>query len=651
MSVHSRPISDVPLAFPASLSRYQPLGQIGRGGMAEVILAEMQVGRGVTKLAVLKRIWPDLAADPEFASMFLNEARLCARMNHPNVVQTYELLEDAERPVIAMEYLDGQPLTRVLNRLVGTQTLGLTLRLRIIQNVLAALDYAHELTDYDGVPQGVVHRDVNPQNVFVTYAGQVKLVDFGLAKSLTGAYQTRSGSIRGKLAYMAPEQLAGGTVDRRTDVFAVGVMLWEMAAGRRLWQGMTEATIIRQLSSRIPVMPLGSISRLPQGLDKICARALSRDPVDRYASAAEFAADIARMVPGNDDSHGRHLGKVVSLAFGEEREERRTLIEAHLHRPRAPLGRPGGDALGAIRPTRATPGAMWTVDAPEDISADMVVSIEDASDASDASAAIDGNGYGPAVPPSVVPSVPTVPRNVRANRVTQFVVGRGHAHLKWAAAGFACAAGLAGIAFVAGPVANRGRPVAAAYSSTDPAGAASNVAPVVEHIVPIVPIVPMAPLDSLAGGQSTPQRPSASISTLASSSSGATQTDEIGTDAGRASQPSRGGRHGRRARDRQDGADDGGDDKRSDEKREDRKRLEAALADDAVLQPTVDLSDTPSVVATPALPVVVAPVLPVIAAPALPVAVNGLVASDQAPLKPVRRSTRRPIDTTDPFAP
>ncbi|MBC8132940.1 MAG: protein kinase, partial [Deltaproteobacteria bacterium] len=131
------PIRDLPIDLPAidlpeSLSRYQPFAQIGRGGMAEVLLAEMRVGPGVSKLAVLKRVWPDLATDPEFLSLFLNEARLGARMNHPNVVQTYELVEDLERPLIALEYLDGQPLTRVLNRLVGSNTLALTLRLRII---------------------------------------------------------------------------------------------------------------------------------------------------------------------------------------------------------------------------------------------------------------------------------------------------------------------------------------------------------------------------------------------------------------------------------------------------------------------------------------------------------------------------------------
>jgi serine/threonine protein kinase len=173
MSVSPRLNRQTLFELPVPSLRYWPLAQIGRGGMGEIILAQMRVGPAVEKLAVLKRLWPDLATDPDSLSLFIDEARTGARMNHPNVVQTYELLEDTERPTIAMEYLDGQPLTRVLNRLVGANTLSLMLRLRIIVNVLAALDYAHELTDHYGVPQGVVHRDVNPQNVFVTYGGQV----------------------------------------------------------------------------------------------------------------------------------------------------------------------------------------------------------------------------------------------------------------------------------------------------------------------------------------------------------------------------------------------------------------------------------------------------------------------------------------------
>ncbi len=298
--------------------------------MAEVILAEMSAGHGVTKLAALKRIWPELAAEPDFVAMFLREARISARMNHPNVVQTYEVLDDTDRPTIAMEYLDGQPLTRVMDRLSRKGGLTLTLRLRIFANVLGALDYAHELTDYDGTLRGVVHRDVNPHNVFITYDGRVKLLDFGLAKSLSATYQTRPGNVGGRLAYMAPEQLRGGPIDRRADVFSAGVLLWELASGRRLWHGATESTIIRDLTSGAPIRPLPPDGNLPIGLDKICARALAIDPEARFATAAEFQAEIERFLPGCDDSHGRHLGKIVALAFAEERATRRSLIEGHV---------------------------------------------------------------------------------------------------------------------------------------------------------------------------------------------------------------------------------------------------------------------------------------------------------------------------------
>ena len=344
--------------------------------MAELILAEMRLGRGVTKLAVLKLIWPELAADPDFVSLFLHEARVGARMNHPNVVQTYEVVEDAERPAMAMEYLDGQALTRVLNRLVGTGMLSAGSRLGILTSVLAGLDYAHELTDYDGAPHGIVHRDVNPQNVFVTYNGQVKLIDFGVAKSLGNADQTRPGSMKGKLAYMAPEQILGGKVDRRADVFAVGVMLWEMAAGRRLWRGKTEGEIIGHLTSRLAMPEIPADSTLPRDLDKICARALSLDPDQRHATAAELESDLARFLPRPDNSDARHLGKVVSLAFAEERAARHALIDEYVRRahesstpvPVESIAAPAAEPapLPPMRPLRATPFGLWSpIDQPQ----------------------------------------------------------------------------------------------------------------------------------------------------------------------------------------------------------------------------------------------------------------------------------------------
>ncbi len=308
--------------------RYQPIAQIGRGGMAEVLLAMMDAGCGARRLVVLKRIWPELATDPEFMTMFLDEARLSVRMNHPNVVRTYEVMARGAEATIAMEYLDGQPLTRVMNRLRGTTELSVPLRLRILMSVLAGLEHAHTLTDLDGKSLEVVHRDVSPHNVFVTYDGQVKLVDFGVAKTLAASHHTRPGALKGKLAYMAPEQLQPVEVDRRADLFAVGVMLWEMLAGRRLWQGMNEVQIVSQLAAGLPFPPLPMDAGLPPGLDSICEQALHPNPQYRYQTAAEMEEDLERVLIGSEDSHARNLGRVVSLAFAAERAERQGLIEA-----------------------------------------------------------------------------------------------------------------------------------------------------------------------------------------------------------------------------------------------------------------------------------------------------------------------------------
>jgi len=375
------------IAVSETWARYQPLAQIGRGGMAEVILAEMQLGRGVTSLVVLKRLWPELADDPEFVSMFLREARLCARMNHPNVVRAYEIVEDAAGSAIAMEYLEGQPLARVLNRLMGSGTLALATRLRVLIDVLTALHYAHELCDYDGASHGIVHRDVNPQNVFVTYEGMVKLLDFGVAKSARDAYQTRPGELRGKLAYLAPEQALGEVVDRRADVFSVGVMLWEMLTGRRMWQSMTETSIMRHLTAgTIPSLPVDAA--VPEGLAGACARALSRAPENRFATAGAFATELQRLLPAAEEAKARHLGRVVGLAFAPERAARRTLIEEHLRRARggrrdAGVGRwtippqsADTELLPVLRPDRPTPGGMWAVN-DQDLAQAIELSSED----------------------------------------------------------------------------------------------------------------------------------------------------------------------------------------------------------------------------------------------------------------------------------
>jgi serine/threonine-protein kinase len=295
--------------------------------MAEVLLSVMDAGGGVRKVVVLKRIWPDLATDPDFVAMFHDEAQLAIRLNHPNVVQTLEVVEAVGELAIAMEYLHGQSLTAVLNHhLTGAHQLSLALRLRILVDILAGLHHAHELRDYHGNPLGVVHRDVSPHNVFVTYDGQVKLMDFGVAKTIAAGYRTRPGAIKGKLAYLAPEYFRGGVIDRRADVFAVGVMLWELLAGRRLWQGLSEAQIVHQLAAAtsLPALPADAIR--PPALDAVCLRALALDPSERHPTAAALESDLQQVLAGSADSHARTLGRVVSHAFGAARAEREAMI-------------------------------------------------------------------------------------------------------------------------------------------------------------------------------------------------------------------------------------------------------------------------------------------------------------------------------------
>jgi len=314
----------------ATPARYETLARIGRGGMAEVLLAATRAN-GVVKLSVLKCLWPELAEDADFVEMFLDEARLCARLSHPNVVQTHEIVQHEGRLALAMEYLDGQPLTSVLGRLGGAPALTLPMRLRIVSGVLAGLDYAHKLTDFDGSPLEVVHRDVSPHNVFITYDGHVKLLDFGVAKTLAASHQTRPGGIKGKLAYLAPESIRGDRVDRRADIFSVGVMLWEILAGRRLWGRKSEGVSgAWRLAAGETAPELPTELDLPRELRTICARALATDPEARYRTAAQLGAALEDVGVDASESDARRLGRLVSDTFDAERAQRRALVEFHL---------------------------------------------------------------------------------------------------------------------------------------------------------------------------------------------------------------------------------------------------------------------------------------------------------------------------------
>jgi ABC-type branched-subunit amino acid transport system substrate-binding protein len=337
---------DKSFASHESFGKYRLLAEIGFGGMSEIYLTVTQGGvAGFQKLAALKLLRRDLAAEDEFRRMFLDEARLAARLNHPNVVQTYDVGEDRGRFYIAMEYLEGQTFERVRRAPGAAKLFPLELQLRMLCSVLAGLDYAHGLSDYDDTPIQIVHRDATPSNVVITYDGQVKLIDFGIAKVLDRVQHTQVGVLKGKARYMPPEQVAGGPIDRRADVFAVGVMLWEMLAGTHIWSGLPESEVLRH-SGQLPALP----SDAPAALQQICLRATAARPEDRYPSAEALGAELELYLSQHTTaSRDRDLGAAVAELFADERVRIRRLVEAQLKGSRP------GDRLPAFREVGGRP--------------------------------------------------------------------------------------------------------------------------------------------------------------------------------------------------------------------------------------------------------------------------------------------------------
>ncbi len=313
------------------LGKFRLIAELGRGGMSEVYLSVVAGPAGFNKLTVVKLIKADLAEDPEFISMFLEEARLSARLNHPNVVQTNEVGEHGSRYYISMEYLEGQPYSRIVNRMGRDKGLPLGMSLRILGDVLAGLQYAHDLRDFDGKPLEVVHRDVTPHNIFVTYDGGVKVVDFGIAKAMNSSHETRTGMLKGKVGYMAPEQARGERCDRRADVFSVGVMLWEAAVGRRMWKGLSEVQVLHQLLAGDIPRPRALRSDISEHLEAIILKSLAVDRQNRYPSAAALQADLDELLDaGTERTTLRDVGRRLSAAFDDERQKIRQIIEVQL---------------------------------------------------------------------------------------------------------------------------------------------------------------------------------------------------------------------------------------------------------------------------------------------------------------------------------
>jgi len=313
---------------------YAVVARLGQGGMAEVFLALSLGPSGFRKLVAIKRLHRHLQDDPASVELFLLEASLAARLQHPNVVQTHKVGTFEGQHFIAMEYLDGQPLNRVLNRLRSQEAhMHPSLAAHFISDALDGLHYAHEARDYDGRPLGVIHRDVSPHNIFITFDGQVKLLDFGVARIGEPEAYAQGGVINGKFAYMAPEQALGERVDRRADVWGMGTTLWECLAGQRLFRGGSDVSVMQSsLTEDIPWVT-DIAPEVPEQLARIVDKALQRDVDRRHRNALEFKEELDQWLFTQRSSRSRvAISATMRSLFIDTIERRRETLRECLSR-------------------------------------------------------------------------------------------------------------------------------------------------------------------------------------------------------------------------------------------------------------------------------------------------------------------------------
>lgn len=307
--------------------RYRPILALGQGGTADVLLAVGRGPGGFNKLVVFKTLRKEFVADLAMRRMFLDEARLSARLNNTHVVQVYEVL-DTTPPCIVMEYLEGQPLSSLLQH--AGERFTSPMLLKVLSEALSGLQYLHDLKDYDNTPLNIVHRDMSPQNIFITYDGVVKVLDFGIAKTSGTTSQTRTGVVKGKLPYMPREQLLNESLDRRADMYAVGCMLWYAAARSKLWSGMSDGDIMRALIDEDIPKP-SQVRPVDPNLEQIVMRALAPDPVNRYPTALALRSAIDEYLAENSPkTNMAEVGELMSGVFSEQNEARKRQIQTAL---------------------------------------------------------------------------------------------------------------------------------------------------------------------------------------------------------------------------------------------------------------------------------------------------------------------------------
>ncbi len=330
--------AETSVVLPRAFGRYALFDFIGKGGMAEIYLARQKTELGPARRCVVKQIRPELAKDSVFSDMLVHEAKLAARLNHANVVQVFDLGREGDRLFIAMEYIEGFDLNDLLRRCSRAKVpLPFELGVHVLCEALKGLDYAHRRADDAGRTLGIVHRDVSPSNLLVSFEGEVKVCDFGIARANDAIADLAGGSaahelgeaIKGKAGYMSPEHARGEAIDARADVFAAGIMLWELAAGRRMYRtGEGRDSLIEQ-ARRADIPPLERRG-LPaeEKLQQIVAKALARDREARYPSAAAMQRDLGDYaISAKMMTSPLRLGEWLKATFGEDILARRRARE------------------------------------------------------------------------------------------------------------------------------------------------------------------------------------------------------------------------------------------------------------------------------------------------------------------------------------
>jgi len=318
-----------------TIGRYEFLVPIAKGGMAAVWAARLKGTRGFAKTVAIKTMLPTLSDDPLFEQMFLDEAQLAAQIHHPNVVEIMDLGEENDVLYQVMEYVDGEALGQILWVTAKNQKrIPVEIAVRMITDACAGLHAAHELRSVDGTHMNLVHRDISPQNILVTYDGVVKIVDFGVAKAAgRTASETTAGQIKGKAPYMSPEQALGKKIDRRTDIFAMGIVLYQVATGKHPFRGESDLATLHNILYQDVPSPRFVDPKFPRPLEAVIHKALARDPDKRFQTAAEMASALQRVFPPTQrPAQVSDVGAYLRDLMGDVGDKRRKALAEAIRR-------------------------------------------------------------------------------------------------------------------------------------------------------------------------------------------------------------------------------------------------------------------------------------------------------------------------------